>query len=171
MSWDYSDLSHQAKQAGGPEKFVKNLETFNYNNGLKDGKSEQAIVDLAIAGIAAGGYALYKIIRKRIEKSKEPKISAEQAELSRQQLIQGIKDAEIAEPAADEVSEDEIDTEGGEKWQNVLGAAESSMCLMHVEASDIAMGRDHTTIIIPMAMCVNTVPQKKSVLIIMQVQN
>lgn len=72
-------------------------------------------MDLAIAGIAAGGYALYKIIRKRIEKSKEPKISAEQAELSRQQLIQGIKDAEIAEPAADEVSEDEIDTEGGEK--------------------------------------------------------
>lgn len=40
MSWDYSDLSHQAKQAGGPEKFVKNLETFNYNNGLKDRKSE-----------------------------------------------------------------------------------------------------------------------------------
>lgn len=27
MSWDYSGLSHQAKQAGGPEKFVKNLET------------------------------------------------------------------------------------------------------------------------------------------------
>lgn len=25
MSWDYSDLSHQAKQAGGPEKFVKIL--------------------------------------------------------------------------------------------------------------------------------------------------
>ena len=72
-------------------------------------------MDLAIAGIAACGYALYKIIRKRIEKSKEPKISAEKAELSRQQLIQGIKDAEIAEPAADDVSEDEIDTEGGEE--------------------------------------------------------
>ena len=40
MSWDYSDLSHQAKQAVGSEKFVKNLEIFNYNNGLKDGKSE-----------------------------------------------------------------------------------------------------------------------------------
>lgn len=115
MSWDYSDLSHKAKQAGGPEKFVKDLEEFNYNNGLKDGKSEQAIVDIAIAGVVAGGYALYKIIRKRIEKAKEPKISAEQAERSRQQLIQGIKEAETVEPSAYDVLEDEVDTEGGKE--------------------------------------------------------
>ncbi|WP_206538479.1 hypothetical protein [Kandleria vitulina] len=101
MSWDYSDLSHQAKRAGGPEKFVKNLETFNYNNGLKDGKAEQAIVDLAIAGVAAGGYALYKIIRKRIEKAKEPKITVEEAEESRQQLIQGIKNADVEDHISD----------------------------------------------------------------------
>lgn len=107
MSWDYSDLSHQAKQVGGPEKFVKNLETFNYNNGLKDGKAEQAIVDLAIAGVAAGGYALYKILRKRIEKAKEPKINAAEAEESRQQLIQGIKNADAEEHISDIPAEEE----------------------------------------------------------------
>ena len=116
MSWDYSDLSHQAKQAGGPEKIVKNLETFNYNNGLKDGKTEQVIVDLVIAGVSAGGYALYKIIRKRIEKSKEPKISAAQAEESRQQLIQGVKNAEAEESVTDisleQVAEEENDENG-----------------------------------------------------------
>lgn len=112
MSWDYSDLSHQAKQAGGPEKFVKNLETFNYNNGLKDGKTEQAIFDLAIAGVAAGGYALYKIIRKRIEKAKEPKISDAQAEESRQQLIQGIKNAEAEESVPNISEEEEVDDTG-----------------------------------------------------------
>lgn len=112
MSWDYSDLSHQAKQAGGPEKFVKNLETFNYNNGLKDGKTEQAIVDLAIAGVAAGSYALYKIIRKRIEKAKEPKISAAEAEESRQQLIQGIKNADAEEYISDIPVEEEGDEDG-----------------------------------------------------------
>lgn len=113
MSWDYSDLSHQAKQAGGPEKFVKNLETFNYNNGLKDGKAEQAIVDLAIAGVAAGGYALYKIIRKRIEKAKEPKITVEEAEESRQQLIQGIKNADVEDHISDIPTEEKEGDEDG----------------------------------------------------------
>lgn len=61
---------------------------------MKDGKTEQAIIDLAIAVVAADGYALYKIIRKRIEKTKEPKITVEEAEESRQQLIQGIKNAD-----------------------------------------------------------------------------
>ncbi|MBE6162702.1 MAG: hypothetical protein E7155_03940 [Streptococcus equinus] len=113
MSWDYSDLSHQAKQAGGPEKFVKNLETFNYNNGLKDGKAEQAIVDLVIAGVAAGGYALYKIIRKRIEKAKEPKITVEDAEESRQQLIQGIKNADVEDHISDIPTEEKEGDEDG----------------------------------------------------------
>lgn len=113
MSWDYSDLSHQAKQAGGPEKFVKNLETFNYNNGLKDGKAEQAIVDLAIAGVAAGGYALYKIIRKRIEKAKEPKITVEEAEESRQQLIQAIKNADLEDHISDIPTEEKEGDEDG----------------------------------------------------------
>ena len=113
MSWDYSDLSHQAKQAGGPEKFVKNLETFNYNNGLKDGKAEQAIVDLVIAGVAAGGYALYKIIRKRIEKAKESKITVEDAEESRQQLIQGIKNADVEDHISDIPTEEKEGDEDG----------------------------------------------------------
>lgn len=112
MSWDYSELSHIAKQAGGPEKFVKNLETYNYNNGVKDGKAEQAIVDLSIAGVAAGGYALYKIIRKRIEKTKEPKVIATQAADSREQLIQGLKDAEVEEHSVEDFSEDEANTDG-----------------------------------------------------------
>lgn len=116
MSWDYSDLSHKAKQAGGPEKLVSDLETFNYNNGMKDGKTEQAVIDLAIAGVAAGGYALYKIIRRRLEKAKEPKISAAQADESRQQIIQGIKDAEAEEAnndaPVDESDETEVDDNG-----------------------------------------------------------
>lgn len=115
MSWDYSDLSHKAKQAGGPEKFVKDLEIFNYNNGLKDGKAKQAIVDLAIAGVAVGGYALYKIIRKRIKKTNEPKVTAAQAAASREQLIQCLKDAEVEEHLVEDFSEDEADTDGGDE--------------------------------------------------------
>lgn len=122
MSWDYSDLSHQAKQAGGPEKFVKNLETFNYNNGLKDGKAEQAIVDLVIAGVAAGGYALYKIIRKQIEKAKEPKITVEDAEESRQQLIQGIKNADVEDHISDIPTEEiSADYNAGAELKELMG--------------------------------------------------
>ena len=113
MSWDYSDLSHQAKQAGGPEEFVNRLETFHYNKGLKEGREEQAVVDLAVAGIAAGAFALYKIIRKRIQKAKEPKISAAQAEESRQQIIQKINSSETVETDVD-ISENEEVNENGE---------------------------------------------------------
>lgn len=115
MSWDYSDLSHQAKQAGGPEKFVKDLETFNYNSGLSDGKKEQAIADLAVADVVAGGYALYKIIRKRIEKAQQPKISAAQVAESRKQLIQGLKNAEDMESPVEKVFEDEVNADGGDE--------------------------------------------------------
>lgn len=134
MSWDYSDLSHQAKQAGGPEKFVKNLETFNYNNGLKDGKAEQAIVDLVIAGVAAGGYALYKIIRKRIEKAKEPKITVEDAEESRQQLIQGIKNADVEDHISDIPTEEKEGDEDGnmcQVWQREFDVAYARRSIGH----------------------------------------
>lgn len=110
MSWDYSDLSHQAKQGGGPEKFIKNLEKFNYDNGLREGKAEQAKFDLMIAGTCAGFWALYKsiqIIRNRIEKAKEPKISTAQAEESRQQLIRGIKYSEAEESITNIIMEDQ----------------------------------------------------------------
>ena len=108
MSWDYSELSHQAKQLGGPEKFVKNLESFNYNKGLRDGKKEQTIVFLAIAGVAGGGYVLFKKIRDHIKKTKEPQISAAQADESRNQLIQTIKDAEKNKV----ILEEEVDENG-----------------------------------------------------------
>lgn len=113
MSWDYSDLSHQAKQAGGPEKYLNKIEKFNYNNGLKDGKTEQFIFDLAIVGMISGGYILYKTIRKRIKKADEAKISVTEAKKSRQQLIKGIKNVEknesVTDISAEEIEEGVID--------------------------------------------------------------
>ena len=55
-----------------------------------------------------------KIIRKRIKKAKETKITSTEAEKSRQQLIQGIKDADIEEQISDILSEKEEGNEDGE---------------------------------------------------------
>lgn len=111
MNWDYSDLSHQAKQAGGPEKFVKDIETFNYNNGLRDGKAEQAKEDFIIAaGVVIVSVIVKKVLKKKhSKKAKEPEISAEQAEKSRQRLILIIKNSEAKKPTVDELEEEEID--------------------------------------------------------------
>lgn len=111
MSWDYSDLSHTAKEAGGPEKYIKDLETFNYNNGFKDGKSEQVTLDLAVAGILVGVYTLCKYIRNRIKKKATPEITATQAEYAREELIKGIVNADVSGKANDETPGESIENE------------------------------------------------------------
>ncbi len=70
---------------------------------------------VAIVGVAISGYVLNKIIRKRIGKTKEAKISAMQVADSRKLLIQNLKDGEVGVLRSENVLEDEVDSEGGDE--------------------------------------------------------
>lgn len=101
MSWDYSDLSHQAKAAGGPEKLLETIEKFNYQEGVKDGKNSQnpviALVGLFCLGIGVGGVKLYQFVRGEIKKSQQLKIMEVEASEARECLVKGMKEANVAE--------------------------------------------------------------------------
>lgn len=38
--WNYATLSHMAKEAGGPEKFVEGIAEMNYKQGYQDATKE-----------------------------------------------------------------------------------------------------------------------------------
>lgn len=51
MSWDYADLSHIAKEFGGPERFVNAV---NYD-GVVQGRWQVIISELVVSGIVGIG--------------------------------------------------------------------------------------------------------------------
>lgn len=40
-NWDYSDLSHAASEAGGPQKFVDQVADINFQRGVQAEKSTE----------------------------------------------------------------------------------------------------------------------------------
>ena len=106
MSWEYSDLSHEAKQAGGPENFIRNLAAFHYNKGVKAGKHEQSLVDFTVVGFVVVGYVVYKIIRKSIAKPRVHSITEAETREAKSQFVQIISDTENENQKKYETTED-----------------------------------------------------------------
>lgn len=113
MVWDYAELSKEAKEAGGPEKLMELIK--------QEGRSEM----LPVVGVAlcVGGLATLGI-SKLVKIFKRKKISPEEVETAKAEIIQGIKDYDATHPeelrAADSCecpmpNQDEDETEVTEK--------------------------------------------------------
>ena len=93
MSWDYAELSAEAKKNGGPEKLVEKL--------INSGKAEMVpwIGVAAVGGIAIG-IGIQKLIDYFSAKKAESKEAVEEA---KREIIQGIKayDAEHSDQKVD----------------------------------------------------------------------
>lgn len=115
-NWDYSELAHDAKMNGGPEKYLELIRNHSMREGELQGKAEGKTELLIAEGIAAGigllGYAGYKAfttIKERREKEalKKQEPQVKQAE---ETLISNIKQADI-ESTQDNSIEDEQEEE------------------------------------------------------------
>lgn len=96
MSWDYADLSHMAKEAGGPDLLLSTLES----SARGQGRIEGAGIGALVAGaVITGGAMIYNQYAKRKRLAAEAKA----------ELITGIHeyDAVHTEPAKTEVGREE----------------------------------------------------------------
>lgn len=66
MSWDYAELSHMAKEFGGPEGLVSAI----YDGGILDGRIQGALGMLSIGGIAIALKKLYDSRKAKAETAK-----------------------------------------------------------------------------------------------------
>lgn len=70
MSWDYAELSHMAKEAGGPDLLLSTLE----DNAKGQGRIEGAGIGAIVAGsLLAGAALIYKQYNKKKALANEAK--------------------------------------------------------------------------------------------------
>ncbi len=92
MSWDYADLSKQAKAAGGPEAFVDAIAKAHEDQGKRSMYPWMAGVGILCATAGA-------VVTKLIEHFREKwAVSKAKLEVTKEELIQGIKDYDAAHP-------------------------------------------------------------------------
>lgn len=103
-NWDYSELAHNAKLNGGPEKYLELIKDNSLREGKLEGRAEGKAEVLIAEGIAFGigllGYAGYKAfttIKDRHEKeaikNREKEVREAEAELL-EGINKAIKDEE-----------------------------------------------------------------------------
>ena len=103
MSWPYAELSHAAKEAGGPEKLLEIVE----ETAKMEGRAEMLpIVGAALAVGAFGTWGVIKLVNyfKGKRKASPDEIASAKAE-----IIQGIKEYDAAHPSDMDVSKEEVD--------------------------------------------------------------
>jgi hypothetical protein len=100
MKWDYADLSHTVKEAGGPEKYIETLEKYNFQKGIESGKKEQGT--MMLIAYAAGGVTLYVISRLykhfNNKKPKKPIITDAEAAEAKEKFIKIMNEESNVEP-------------------------------------------------------------------------
>lgn len=91
MAWDYAELSKAAKEAGGPEKLTELIT----EAGKQEGRSEM----MPVVGVALGVGVLSTLgISELVKFFKRKKISPEEVEANKAEIIQGIKDYDATHP-------------------------------------------------------------------------
>lgn len=93
MSWDYADLSHMAKEAGGPDLLLSTLEAAARSRGRIEGAGIGALV---AGAVLTGGALVYNQYAKRKQLAAEAKAA----------LITGIHEFEASDPAVTAVDDD-----------------------------------------------------------------
>ena len=98
MSWDYADLSHMAKEAGGPDLLLSTLESAARGQGRIEGAGIGALV---AGAVLTGGALIYNQYTKRKQLAADAKAA----------LVTGINeyDAGHSEAKAMGISEQEVD--------------------------------------------------------------
>ncbi|NBJ81473.1 hypothetical protein D5274_07035 [bacterium 1XD42-94] len=105
--WPYAKLSEEAKKHGGPEQYVEMLEKYGFQKGI-----------IAMIPVCAGCVWIYANGGKIVQfcKDKLKIVSKRDAKLAKQNLVDGIKEAErVAEEQcelpeeAQNIKEQEID--------------------------------------------------------------
>ncbi len=97
MSWNYAELSKEAKRVGGPEAFMEIL----IQSGREDMKPLIVLVGIIGAGL---GVCVTKIIYSIKQNNNDRQKAVEQA---KKELIQGIKEYDLKNDKKTEKEEDE----------------------------------------------------------------
>jgi len=94
--WDYSELAHNAKLNGGPEKYLELIRENSMRAGKLEGKAEGKTEVLIAEGIAFGvgllGYAGYKAFTTIKDRHEREAIKKQEKEVkeAEKKLISGI---------------------------------------------------------------------------------
>lgn len=94
MSWDYADLSHMAKEAGGPDLLLSTLESAARSQGRIEGAGVGALV---AGAVLTGGALIYNQYAKRKKLAAEAKAA----------LVTGINEFDASHPEATTANEGE----------------------------------------------------------------
>lgn len=111
-NWDYSELAHNAKINGGPEKYLELIKDQSHRTGKLEGKAEGKTEVLIAEGITLGlgalAYAGYKAYHSISEKRERDAIKKREklAKEAEEKLIKGIKN-ELKETAEKNVSDND----------------------------------------------------------------
>lgn len=103
MSWNYADLSHAAKECGGPEALMKIIEGRGFQEGIKRGRIQTVL-------ILAGPVAVTFVVKNREKivsfcEAKMKKITRKECEAAKDTLIQGIKEYDENHPEEEPADE------------------------------------------------------------------
>lgn len=88
--WDYSQLSHAASEAGGPQKFIDQVADINFQRGVQAEKDTEgwkgALLVGAAIGLWEGGKALYR--RHKAKKAAKQKALLEASNAAKQKFVE-----------------------------------------------------------------------------------
>lgn len=104
MGWDYSSLSHLAKQNGGPAELLAKHAAYHFKKGAASKNPKIAVASLISLGIGAGGTALY--IKWKNSKNKLIVTENEVKEIE-EELISGMEQVDKVETTHDLAKEDD----------------------------------------------------------------
>lgn len=71
LAWDYAELTHTAKEFGGPQALIDAIYDGGRADGLIEGTVGGALGVLALGGLACGVSKIYKKVKSRSETAKE----------------------------------------------------------------------------------------------------
>ena len=90
MGWVYSDLTHTAKENGGPDAYIKTIHDAGkeegWNEGYNDGKADGRLEVIIIGGIIAGGIGIIKLAKFAWNKLKPKKKENPEQHVSEEEI-------------------------------------------------------------------------------------
>lgn len=93
-TWDYSQLSHAASEAGGPQKFIDQVADINFQRGVQAERGTEgwkgALLVCAAIGLWEGGKAIYR--RHKAKKMAKQRALLEASNAAKQRFVESMED-------------------------------------------------------------------------------